>query len=490
MWHSLHDRPTPKAVSVPLMFGTFVIFLCLLLLSVHFTSIGQGAFLAVEPDSLLAASSRIFTLSSGPAATTPTGGQATIPPPPFHDLALADVAPRIIDIKQPAHILPAVQNKGNTSEVNVQVTAVISRNGVVLYEQAQMIKTIAPGQWVHLTFPQFAPTELGEYLIRAEVVIADDRLSNNQTTRILRVVDGKPDVWTKDNPEDNGDVPSNPWFWSPDLWVRNKDDGGLIHQDPIAGVPNTVYVRLRNRGDSPADGTVDVYWHAPALATHCNDWAYIDTASFLNLEPDEVRVVKVTWIPPYTGHTCLFDVVDSPLDPYDRALECSPERVPWDNNVEQRNLQVIANSRPAGSAVDAAAVYATEVELVNVYSHDKNVDLVVKRMTFPLSGTVDIQLPDYLFDRWMAHPERWDEGVQILTPTQTIRVTGAISATIGAIPMQANELAMVSLRFDGPVGKEYEVALEEWIHGVAVGGIGFQWIIPEDRTRWLPLIAR
>ena len=37
-------------------------------------------------------------------------------------------------------------------------------------------------------------------------------------------------------------------FWdSPDLWVRNSDDGGLAHQNPEFGQDNWLYARVRNR---------------------------------------------------------------------------------------------------------------------------------------------------------------------------------------------------------------------------------------------------
>ena len=86
------------------------------------------------------------------------------------------------------------------------------------------------------------------------------------------------DIVVRDNLADTGAAPSIGPFWeSPDIWVRNANDGvvpanyathaNIVHQAPIAGQTNWVYVRLRNRGTADSyPCSVRVYlahWSGP-----------------------------------------------------------------------------------------------------------------------------------------------------------------------------------------------------------------------------------
>jgi hypothetical protein len=80
-------------------------------------------------------------------------------------------------------------------------------------------------------------------------------------------------------------------------------------------------------------------------------------------------------------------------------------------------------------------------------------------------------------------------------------VTGEFSATIGAVPMLAGEQVSVGLRFEGPAGLAFELAVRERIGGITTGGVGYQWIIPDTTppkvlqtypgqgATWVPLDA-
>ncbi|MEA3396262.1 MAG: Ig-like domain-containing protein, partial [Chloroflexota bacterium] len=398
-----------------------------------------------------------------------------------HDVAIVNVLPSggvAVNIAFP--IRATLYNVGNLAENNVPVICDIEHDGATVYTQTTNSNKIQPLTWQLLEFPTYTPADQGTYTLTCQSKLTGDgRSANNVYSRTLSALPEIADVWTKDNPDDNGDVPSglDNWYESPDIWVRHKADGGLIHQAPIAGVINTVYLRLRNRGTVPISGTVDVYWIEPSLGVRCGDWAFIDTIAFSNLLPGEVRIVSTPWIPTRTGHTCLQDVVDSPQDPYNRGLECAPQWVPWDNNVEWRNVDIIEN--PAGGLLGPLDVQQTEVQLVNVYNLPRDVDVIVERMTFPTTGTITVQLPSDLFDRWLAYGEHWDAGIEVLTATKVINITGTVSATIGAIPMDAAEKAQVELIFDGPAGLEFEMTIRERIDGLTVGGTTYQWVIPD-----------
>jgi hypothetical protein len=119
------------------------------------------------------------------------------------------------------------------------------------------------------------------------------------------------------------------------------------------------------------------------------------------------------------------------------------------------------------------------VDLVNPYDWPKEVDLVVDRVSLPAEGTIVIRLDDQLFDRWWVHEGRWSVGVEVVTATREITVTGSVSATVGGIPLDAHEAASASLAFDAPETGEFEVELQERIDGLTVGGLAYQWIVED-----------
>ena len=119
------------------------------------------------------------------------------------------------------------------------------------------------------------------------------------------------------------------------------------------------------------------------------------------------------------------------------------------------------------------------MQLVNVYNQPQDVDLIIRRMTFPMSGNITVRLPAELFERWSTYGTHWGEGIEVITDTQEIRITAPVSATIGAVPMLADEAATVGLHFEGPAGLAFEMAIEERIQGITTGGVAYQWVIPD-----------
>ena len=264
--------------------------------------------------------------------------------PHLRDMALVNVSPGgEVPWNQAFSVLASLRNLGSQLESGVPVTCQIEYGGATVYDQAQTSGDIPPLTWAQLTFPDYTPTALGAYTLTCRAGLpGDENPANDVYSRTLTAVHHPPDAWTQDNPNDNGDVPSgyDDWYMSPDIWVRHAPDGGLVHQEPIANQANTVYVRLRNRGEYSVTGTLDVTWIESSLGVRCGDWAPIGTVSFANLLPGETRIVSTTWTPIRSGHTCLQTVIDSTADPYDRGLECAPQWVPYDNNVSWRNVEI------------------------------------------------------------------------------------------------------------------------------------------------------
>jgi hypothetical protein len=287
-----------------------------------------------------------------------------------------------------------------------------------------------------------------------------------------------PDVWTKDNDEDTGDVPSNhPWWVSPDIWVRHQDDYGLVHQNPIVSENNTVYVRLRNRGNRTTSGEVQVFWDRSRIGWPCIvGQPNVGTIPFEDLAPGEVRIVSLQWEPQEVGHHGLHTVIQAEGDPADWSAPCSPHLPRWDNNVSWHNVIVYMHPLPGAQRVKS--VEEAVVDLVNVYDWPKGADLIVERGTFPVAGTISLRLDEELFDRWWGYG--WYEGVQVDAATRVITVTSAVSATIGSLPLEPREEVTATLTFDAPGEGAFEVQISERIDGLIVGGISYQWLDDDD----------
>jgi len=155
-----------------------------------------------------------------------------------------------------------------------------------------------------------------------------------------------PDLWIKDDPAHGGADQWGGMFWdSPDLWIRNADDGGTGHQSPEYGQDNWFYARVRNKGGAGEAGHFVVTFHSRGFA----GTQFVYPADFLpcitakaefDLAPGDTRIVKAPWprelVPPARSHTCLLASVIT------RGDHPVASRHVWEhNNLAQKNLTVV-----------------------------------------------------------------------------------------------------------------------------------------------------
>lgn len=155
-----------------------------------------------------------------------------------------------------------------------------------------------------------------------------------------------PDLWLRDDPADPGADLWGGTFWdSPDLWIRNNDDGGTAHQSPEFGQDNWFHARVRNKAGGGNATHFVVTFHSKGFAgtqfEYPNDFLpCIAAKADFDLPAGATRIVKAKWpralIPPNGTHTCLLASViarsDHPIN----------GRNVWeDNNLAQKNLMVI-----------------------------------------------------------------------------------------------------------------------------------------------------
>jgi hypothetical protein len=131
------------------------------------------------------------------------------------------------------------------------------------------------------------------------------------------------DLFIKDDPADVAIEP-NPLasgvFWnSPDIWVCNTGFGAtcLTHSNPIGSNPNTIRIRVNNRGSQTSNGTekLKVYWAKASTGLGWPD-AWIGTAPFVCTPPKPTgaligtinipagivgggsQILSINWTPP------------------------------------------------------------------------------------------------------------------------------------------------------------------------------------------------
>jgi carboxypeptidase T len=193
----------------------------------------------------------------------------------------------------------------------------------------------------------------------------------------LGVLATHSDVFIRDNAADTGTAPSGDPFWeSPDIVVRNTDDGTFAHEDPRLGQDNFLYVKVHNRGPNPT-GPMEVFARAVAYAgtefVYPHDWTVGD-ATHLVATPIAATTTNVavggefvarfrltaaqvgqlgTWVA-NGWHPCLLAEVDCTTD------YGSPAFHVWtDDNLAQRNISVLPAL--AGSVVKWAFLVGHEL---------------------------------------------------------------------------------------------------------------------------------
>lgn len=155
-----------------------------------------------------------------------------------------------------------------------------------------------------------------------------------------------PDLWLRDEAADPGADSWGGTFWdSPDLWIRNTDDGGTTHQSPEYGQDNWFYARVRNHAGAGIAQHFVVTFHSRGFAGtqfhYPGDFLPCMAASAgFNLAPGASQIVKARWpralVPPEGSHTCLLASV---ITRYDHpTVGCHV----WEsNNLAQKNLTVV-----------------------------------------------------------------------------------------------------------------------------------------------------
>jgi hypothetical protein len=195
------------------------------------------------------------------------------------------------------------------------------------------------------------------------------------------IIDGNilnlaPDVYLRDFVGDTGDPHTGAISASPDVILQKTavadpqasfgegsgtENSSTQGSEAEAGQNNFVYVRVRNRGGSPA-ANVDatVYWSPPATLITPDLWTLVGSATLPNVLTGNLLTVSdaITWLSteiPATGHYCFVALVGNAQDPAPTPadfLDFDKFRlfIRTNNNVTWRNFNVVNNVPPPGGS--------------------------------------------------------------------------------------------------------------------------------------------
>ncbi|MEJ7769314.1 MAG: hypothetical protein WKF89_15955, partial [Chitinophagaceae bacterium] len=218
---------------------------------------------------------------------------------------------------------------------------------------------------------------------------------------------GKPpavDVYINDGR--NGEYTYQPVHWAnTNIWNRTSNDGGLTHQEPIVGVTNYAYVKIKNRGTSTATGVVVKGFHCKPGAglTWPIDWKPMVTAQIAapNLAGNnaaEIIVGPFQWVPSQVGHECMMMIASAVGDPSNinnfAAGETVPEwrLVPNDNNIGQRNVAPVAGG--GGIKALLESLQGRLFTVTNPFTEIANVSFDITLPKFLSSNGVKLEVPE------------------------------------------------------------------------------------------------
>jgi len=136
-------------------------------------------------------------------------------------------------------------------------------------------------------------------------------------TDIALDVPSGPNVWMRDTWNDFGEEPYMPApnevpYQSPNIWVRNAQDGlanPYDHQNPdFSASSNYGYVKLHNTGAAPETGTIELYYANATMGnlSNPNDWTPIGSIGNVSIGAHSDHIQEFPWTTlPGTGHYCL-----------------------------------------------------------------------------------------------------------------------------------------------------------------------------------------
>jgi zinc metalloprotease ZmpB len=243
---------------------------------------------------------------------------------------------------------------------------------VTCYLMLNAIGTLTPA-----TSPQYAENFADALMIADAADWASEGLSGGAYGKVIRWAferqgmyqlagaaqpnnqEGTPppvDVYIEDGR--GGEYQFQPNHWSCQaIWNRRQNDGGAVHEEPLVGITNYAYVKIKNRGSQLATNVKVRGFHCRPSAglVYPDDWQPMAPAQLAaaDVPPNsaaEILVGPFEWVPSQIGHECMLMVASAPddlsnVDNFTANDSMEEWRlVPNDNNIGQRNIHPVASA--------------------------------------------------------------------------------------------------------------------------------------------------
>jgi hypothetical protein len=289
----------------------------------------------------------------------------------------------------------------------------------------------------------------------------------------------KVDVWVADPSPDQGVEPntvsSNIWV-SPDIWLRNQNDGSLQHQNVKQGQDNFVSVRVKNRGNLTAKNTkVEVYYIKASLGRAWpKDWKLVGTSQVNDLAPAAQKIVVIPWTKenvPGPGHYCFYVRLVNDADPMTFPEGSNAEKnTRNNNNIAWRNFDIV------GLTTKVTDKYTVTAQ--NPNNQPTSINLKFEEPEGLVKNTGAKVLVDLgpLFDRWIDNGAQ-GENITPVEGTTMVELTDTPAKIIG-LPMDADEEVPVTIQVvatepapEPGTSHEYHFSIQEEVDGEIIGGV-------------------
>jgi hypothetical protein len=281
----------------------------------------------------------------------------------------------------------------------------------------------------------------------------------------------KPDLWSKDRPDDIGLEPntiSNPMWCSNDIWVRNQPDGftNQTHQNPEYGQTNYLYVMIRCR-EGEGHGIDKVYWAFPGTGLNWpTSWNLIASQPTGTIQQGNTNILEFPWtnVPDPgaygSGHFCLLSRIETaPFAPFGMTF---PEvagintNVRNNNNIVWKNITIVDNI-PGGGGSGGAVISVGNMtdEAVTIRLEFRAPALVNQAVADTKLadrdildwGTVQVNLGKELFARWQTDAKSIGTGITADKDSADTITVVAEKANIDGINLKPKEVQLIKVIF-------------------------------------------
>ncbi len=306
----------------------------------------------------------------------------------------------------------------------------------------------------------------------------------NNTGSPFDIDDVTPDAYIRDNPVENGGIPStaggHPFWTSRDIKITNH--GTVLDCDSPSGVSQVVagntydiYLCIHNDGCRDVNNITGRVFHAdPSMITESYTEIEDTVSAIATLAPGDEEVLgPFEWTPTgdeadtNNGHRCLMAYIDSnedhPISPDPNDAEDSDE-VQWDNNIAQRNIQVEGDT--------------SSFSILNILTVSADVELAFNCQGFPMAedGAVvelSVEYHETLHDAWTDVPGTTltYDSANDLSVLQIHHCNVVMPPA--HLPGSTVLPASVALALPSSDTQTYTVHFSEYINSVLRGGMSF-----------------